>query len=172
MEIRAELNNLRISPRKARLVADAIRGKRFSEAEVALSFMGRHAAGPILKLLLAAAADARHNFQLTSSDALVVSRVFVNSGPTLKRSRPRAMGRAFPIRKHTSRVVLILESREPVAPKRRAKADIAMVRETDGAADAAEHARVNEKGDAFRAKPKVATKSTDFVQRMFRRKAI
>ncbi|MBI4132042.1 MAG: 50S ribosomal protein L22 [Candidatus Sungbacteria bacterium] len=174
MEIRSELNHLRMSPRKVRLVADAIRGKRLPEAEATLRFLARRAAGPLAKLLASAAADARQNFQISSPDALVVSRITVDAGPTLKRSRPRAMGRAFPIRKRTSRIVLVLESRDTSKAKKRRKADIAVVRGEDVAAERRmeERERPSERGSEFRAKPKVDTKPTGFVQRMFRRKAI
>ena len=172
MEIRSELNYFRSSPRKMRLVADAIRGKSVPEAEMVLGFLTRRAAGPMAKLLKAAVADARQNFQVTSSDALVVSRVMVDSGPTLKRSRPRAMGRAFPIRKRTSHVVLVLESRGPApAKRRRRKADIAFIH-GETAPETEEVRAVQSKHETFRAKPKVVTKPTDFVRRMFRRKAI
>lgn len=172
MEIRSELNYFRSSPRKVRRVADAIRGKSVSEAEAVLRFVPRRTAEPMAKLLKAAIADAKQNFQVTSPDALVVSRIMVDGGPTLKRSRPRAMGRAFPIRKRTSHVVLVLEGRgPPPAKRRRRKADIAIVR-GDAVPEASEAREVQPKHDAFRVKPKIVTKPTDFVQRMFRRKAI
>lgn len=180
MEIRTELNYLRMAPRKVRLVADAIRGKRVPEAEIALRFLARRAAEPMAKLLKAAVADAKENFQVTQPEALVVSRIMVDGGPTLKRSRPRAMGRAFAIRKHTSHVTLILESREPApAKRRRRKANMAVV-ESDvmpgtGPTHLDEGARAaagRPPADVFRQKSKVVTKPTGFVQRMFRRKAI
>lgn len=178
MEIRTELNYLRIAPRKVRLIADAIRGKSVPEADATLSFLPRRAAGPVSKLLRAAVADAKQNFQITAPDTLVVARISVDGGPTLKRSRPRAMGRAFPIRKRTSHVVLVLESRGPVpARRRRRKADIAVV--AGAAADARESLSEGEgraggrmADEAFRTRSRVTTKPTGFVQRMFRRKAI
>lgn len=169
MEIRTQLNYLRMSPRKVRLVADAIRGKSVPEAEVALRFLARRAAAPIAKLLAAALADARQNFQILSPTSLVVRRISVDGGPILKRSRPRAMGRAFPIHKHTSHITLILESRGGTPERRkRKKVDIAIV---EGEAPVASVGREGAH-DAFRERPKVVTKPTGFVQRMFRRKAI
>ncbi len=169
MEIRTQLNYLRMSPRKVRLVADAIRGKSVPEAEVALRFLARRAAAPIAKLLATAVADARQNFQILSPASLVIRRISVDGGPTLKRSRPRAMGRAFPIRKHTSHITLFLESRGETPKRRKRKhADIAVV---EGEAPVGSVGREGSH-DAFRERPKVATKPTDFVRRMFRRKAI
>ncbi len=169
MEIRTELNYLRMSPRKVRLVADAIRGKSVPEAEVALRFLTRRAAAPIAKLLAVAVADARQNFQILSPASLVVRRISADSGPILKRSRPRAMGRAFPIHKHTSHITLILENRgETPERRKRKKADIAVV---EGEASV-ESIRREGAHDTFRERPKVTTKPTNFVQRMFRRKVI
>lgn len=118
MKITAELNYLRIAPRKVRLVARAIRGKSVPDAERALKFLVRRAASPLEKLLRAALANAKQNFQVSDPELLVVSDVTVNQGPMLKRSRPRARGRAFPIHKHTSHVRLVLEAAGRVAPKR------------------------------------------------------
>lgn len=169
MEIRTELNYLRMSPRKVRLVADAIRGKSVPEAEVSLRFLTRRAAAPVAKLLAAAVADARQNFQILSPESLVVRRIRVDGGPILKRSRPRAMGRAFPIHKHTSHITLILESRgETPKRRKRKKSDIAVV---EGEAPVGSIER-GVSHDVFRERPKVVTKPTGFVQRMFRRKAI
>ena len=172
MEIRSELNYLRIAPRKVRLVADAIRGKRVPEAERVLRFLSRGAAGPMGKLLRAAVANAKQNFQVSSPDALIVGRISVDGGPTLKRSRPRAFGRTFPIRKRTSHVTLILEGRDPGAGRRRRRnADIAVVKGEPAAAKA-ETRETPAKYEALRLKPKVEKKPTAFVRRMFRRKAI
>lgn len=179
MEIRSELNYLRIAPRKVRLVANVIRGRRVPEAERALNFLTRRAAGPIAKLLASAVANAKQNFQVSSPDELVVSRITVDGGPTLKRSRPRAFGRAFPIRKRTSHVTLILEGRGPGAGRRRRKKDdIALVKGEPAAAEGEtrlpdrQARETPAKFEALRAKPRVEKKPTAFVRRMFRRKAI
>lgn len=177
MQIRAELNYLHIAPRKVRLVARAVRGKSVPEAERVLRFLTRRSALPILKLLRAAASDARHNFQLRTPDALIVREITVNAGPTLKRSRPRAMGRAYTVRKRTSRVSLILESPVASTPHRRpARADIAVLDESGAGASAlkAETPRTDPSPGraAPRLRPRTRTKPTDFVRRMFQRKAI
>lgn len=172
MRINAELNYLRMSPRKVRLVARTIRGKDVLAAERTLRFITRSASRPILKLLKSAVANAKHNFQILSPEALTVSEITVNEGPTLKRRRARAMGRAFPIRKRTSRIRLVLESHaEPTGKKSPKKS-------TPHAASSVEKIAGGDTGkttaerEVFRFRPKVRTKTTDFVRRMFRRKAI
>lgn len=170
MEITAELNNLRMSPRKVRLVANAIRGKRVPDAERALRFLTRQAALPIEKLLKSAIANAKHNFQIQETDALVVSRIMVDGGRTLKRRRARAMGRAFPIRKRTSHVFLALEASNAPARKRAPKSNIRIVAPEDQAPTEEKTAPRHQAEN--RAKPKVETKPREFVRKMFRRKAI
>ena len=107
MDVHASLRHLRMSPRKVRLVVDVIRGKSVSEADTLLSFIKKEAAHPVQKLLRSALANAIHNFQL-SKDVLRVKTITVDGGPMLKRSRPRAFGRAAPIRKRTSHIQLVL----------------------------------------------------------------
>lgn len=112
--VTAELKNYRQSPRKVRLVVDAIRGKNVNDAITTLTFMPKRAAMPVQKLLQSAMANASHNFNL-KTDNLFVEEISVNAGPIMKRWRARARGRAFPIHKHTSHVKLILA--EKVAKK-------------------------------------------------------
>ncbi|MBI2055671.1 MAG: 50S ribosomal protein L22 [Candidatus Sungbacteria bacterium] len=172
MKISAELNYLRISPRKVRAVAGTIRGKRVPDAERTLRFISRNASGPVLKLLKSAVANAKNNFQVVSPETLVVSEITVNEGPTLKRRRPRAMGRAFPIRKRTSHLRIVLESSGAAVKKKiptKAAIDTAGAR---GKVSEKEESKIGLDRLLFRAKPKTATKTTDFVKRMFRRKAI
>ncbi len=104
----AKLNHLRMSPRKVRLVTDMLKGKHVVKAVALLENMTKQAAKPILKLLLSAIANAKHNFD-TKEDGLKVKQVIVNGGPVLHRWMPRAMGRATPIRKRSSHIEMILE---------------------------------------------------------------
>jgi large subunit ribosomal protein L22 len=173
VKITAELNYLRISPRKVRAVINAIRGKRVPEAEATLRFLGRRAASPLAKLVHSAVASARHNYQITSPEDLVITDVIVGSGPTLKRSRPRAFGRAFAIRKRTSHVRLVLEAAGRTAQRRKgARPNYEIVRAEAAPAEGPEaRRRTSPEREAFRARPK-AGRSADFVRRMFRRKAI
>jgi large subunit ribosomal protein L22 len=113
MIIKATLNNCRMAPRKVRLIADLIRGKKASDALAILHFANKQAALPVAKLIKAAMADAKHNYNLDDKD-FVVREIFVNEGLTYKRWMPRAMGRATPIRKRGSNVVVGLE---PIAVK-------------------------------------------------------
>lgn len=108
MTARAHLKMLRMTPQKARLVADLIRGKQVSEAEDILRFTNKRAAHPLLKLLQSAKANAVNNHDMFE-DSLVVTKVMVNEGPVLKRILPRARGRADLLRKRTSHVTIVLE---------------------------------------------------------------
>lgn len=111
MPVTAKLRYLRIAPRKVRLVADLIRGKRVSEALTLLKFLPQKTVPSLIKLLKHAIANASHNFQLTESN-LYIYKIFVDEGPKLKRWRPRARGQAFEIQKKTSHVTLILDKIE------------------------------------------------------------
>ncbi|WP_199616558.1 50S ribosomal protein L22 [Paenibacillus alkalitolerans] len=105
MEAKAHLKFVRIAPRKARLVADLIRGKQVGEAISILRHTPR-AASPILeKLLNSAVANAEHNLSM-DPNKLVITQLYVNEGPTMKRFQPHAQGRAFSIFKRTSHITL------------------------------------------------------------------
>lgn len=108
---RATARYVRVSPRKMRLVADMVRGKDVAQAKTALAFSTRAAAKVVDKVIASAVANAENNHDL-SRDDLVVRQIFVNEGPTLKRFQPRAMGRAFKIRKRTSHVTVELAPRK------------------------------------------------------------
>jgi len=110
MQARAKLSYLRISPRKVRLVADLVRNRPAEEALKPLRFTGKAASRPLKKLIESAVANAENNHGL-DIDTLWVRDIQVNEGPTLKRFRPRAQGRAFPIMKRTSHVSVVLEER-------------------------------------------------------------
>ena len=99
---------VRISSRKVKVVIDLIRGKSYAEALGILEFTPKAAAEPVKKLLMSAAANAENNLDM-SRDTLYVAEVFANQGPTLKRYRPRAQGRAARIRKRTSHITIILD---------------------------------------------------------------
>ncbi len=102
---------VRTSARKARLVCDHIRGKDVAEARAILAFTPRAAAKPWLKLLESAVANAEHNHELVGEE-LKIASVHADEGPTLKRFRPRAMGRATRIRKRTSHLSITLTPKE------------------------------------------------------------
>ncbi len=98
---------VRIAPRKARLVADEVRGKSVPEAVTILQFTNKRAAGIVGDVIKSAAANAEHNDD-ADIGALFVRDVRVDEGPTIKRYRPRAMGRATMIRKRTSHISVVL----------------------------------------------------------------
>jgi ribosomal protein L22 len=109
--VRAQARYVRTSARKARLVCDHIRGKDVADARAILAFTPRAAAKPWLKLLESAIANAEHNHELVGED-LRIAAVHADEGPTLKRYRPRAMGRATRIRKRTSHLTITLTPKE------------------------------------------------------------
>jgi large subunit ribosomal protein L22 len=106
-EVRAAAKWLRITPRKARLVVEHIRGRSVPEARTMLAFSERAAAREIDKLLRSAVANAEANHNLIGDD-LVVKTAYVDEGPTIKRWRPRARGRAAQIRKHMCHITITL----------------------------------------------------------------
>jgi large subunit ribosomal protein L22 len=101
---------VRVSPTKARRVIDLVRGKSVSEALDILRWTPQAASEPVAKVIASAAANAQNNNGLDPA-TLVVATVFADGGPTAKRIRPRAQGRAFRIRKRTSHITVVVESR-------------------------------------------------------------
>ncbi|KRE44342.1 50S ribosomal protein L22 [Paenibacillus sp. Soil522] len=109
-EAKAHVRYIRIAPRKAQLVADLIRGKQVGEAIAILRHTPKSASPILEKLLNSAIANAEHNYQL-DVNKLFISQAFVNQGPTMKRFRPRAMGRASRINKRTSHITLVVSEK-------------------------------------------------------------
>ena len=109
--VKAKASYVRIAPRKARLIADQVRGKPLEDALTTLRFSSRGAAQDILKLINSAAANAENNHDLVADD-LMVSDITVDEGPTLRRYRPRALGRATRINKRTSHIKVALTPEE------------------------------------------------------------
>ena len=111
MEAKAHLKYIRISPRKVGLVLDLIRNQPLDKARAILKFTPKAACEHLLKLLNSAAANAENNHNMDVS-RLYVAECFSGPGPTLKRIRPRAQGRAFRIFKRTSHVTIVLKEKE------------------------------------------------------------
>lgn len=109
--MRALLKTYRQSPRKARLLADLIRGKKVMDAKYALMFADKKSAPVFIKLIDSALANAKQNFSIDSEN-LFVKLATVNAGVTMKRSMPRARGSAFPINKRTSHILVELAVKE------------------------------------------------------------
>ena len=109
--MRAQAKYIRQSPFKVRRVLDLVRGLPVDDARDVLTFTNRRAAGTVLKVLDSAVANAEHNFALDEED-LFVSEAYADEGPTLKRYRPRARGRATPIHKRTSHITIVVADEE------------------------------------------------------------
>ena len=164
MKVTAKCRYLRIAPRKVRLVADLIRGKRASEALALLKFLPKKAAPVLIKLLKQAITNASHNFQLPELN-LYVYKIFVDEGPKLKRWRPRARGQAFEIQKKTSHITLVLNEIEE-KPK-----EIKKVRKVEKVKEIKKVPKMKKpklRPELERPKPKIERG----VRRIFRRKAL
>jgi large subunit ribosomal protein L22 len=111
MEARAQARYIRVTPMKARRVVDLIRGMNAAEAQAVLRFAPQAASEPVGKVLDSAIANAGHNHNL-DTNILYVSAAYVDEGPTLKRFRPRAQGRAYRIRKRTSHITVVVAEKE------------------------------------------------------------
>ncbi len=111
-EAKAVARFVRVPARKARLMADLIRGRDVSSALVQVQLTRRQAARVVEKVLRSAMANATQNHGVRDLDRLLVAQAYVNEGPTLKRIQPRAMGRAYRIRKRTSHITIVLRERD------------------------------------------------------------
>lgn len=169
MQYKFYLNNLRMAPRKTRLIANLIKKMPALQAEAQLQFQKQVAALPILKLLKSGVASAVHNFNL-SPENLYVFNIFVDEGPMLKRFRPRAFGRAGAIHKKTSHITLILEEKFVPDVKKRKKIIKEIKPEKPSFAKATEGKEKIETAAPKAIKPKNSIGS--FTRRIFRRKVI
>ncbi len=120
MEVKAKLNNLRVSAKKARLVAGAIRGLSASEALFRLPVIFKKSSPVVEKLLKSAVANASDQYDLQASDLLIKS-IIVNKGMDLKRWIPAAFGRAHPFRKHSCHIEIVLTAKEGVKVNKKIK---------------------------------------------------
>lgn len=109
--VKAKLSNYKQSPRKVRLVADLIRGKKVERAIQELSFVNKKATRAIKKLLQSAVANAKHNKGLNEKD-LVLKEIRVDNGPTMKRFRAGARGQAYGLKRRSSHIMVALEDKE------------------------------------------------------------
>ena len=118
MEARAQARYVRVTPMKARRVVDLIRGMPADEAAAVLRFAPQAAAEPVRKVLESAMANAENRDGL-AAESLYVAQAYVDEGPTIKRFRPRAQGRAYGINMRTSQITVVVEERAPVQRTRR-----------------------------------------------------
>lgn len=124
MDIKVTLSNLRVAPRKARLVVDLVRNKNVQDARNLLHFTVNKTASPVLKLLNSAVASATHDLKLDETN-LYISKITVDEGPKMKRSFPMSRGRAYPIMKRTSHIALTVSELKPSdKPKKEKEAEV------------------------------------------------
>ena len=194
MEIKASLNNLRMSPRKARLVVDVVRKARTSKALDQLAFLNKKAAFPIAELLKSAIANAVNNYDL-DKDNLCIKSIRVDEGKTLKRWMPKAHGRATVIRKRACHIEIILgeikdsgqktaksqkleapvklenllNTKETPAPEKVAKAVPKKIKKSEEVVE--DKAETLEAGRHGHAKIEGKTHTKGFSSRIFRRKS-
>ena len=173
MKVSATLRYLRVAPRKVRLVADLIRGKRAQDGQNILNFTRKGAATPMLKLLNSALANAKNNFQLEPIN-LYIAKIEVNEGPKLKRWRARARGQAAAIQKKTSHISIILDEIRgaPKKSKIQKKAvPTASAEETEKNPEPENRPKIEK--PKFRAKSEAAKmKPQAGMKRFFRRKTV
>src|ERR687886_1896099 len=117
MEVVAKAKFVKRTPRKARLVADAVLGMPISDALAYLEFSPRHAAHDVAKVIKSAAANAEHNFNL-SRDELYLKQLLIDEGPTIKRIRPVSRGMAHQYFRRTCHITAIVEDRPGTRPER------------------------------------------------------
>lgn len=157
----AQLNYLKIAPRKVRLIANTLKGLSAQEAEAQLVLRVQRAAKPLLKLLRSAVANAKN--KKMDASKLMVSSILVNQGPMLKRSLPRAQGRATPIHKKMSHVVLTLTEVVATMPGRfTINPPVKKVKQTKE--------RVKPKQEEV--KKEAVTKKPGFFKKIFQRKSV
>jgi len=109
MRVKSQAKWIRMSPRKLRRIIALLRGKGTKEAMLILKYLPHRGAREVEKVLKSAVANAKNNYKLNEAD-LFVDEIYVDQGPTLKRWRARARGRAFPIAKRTSHITVFVES--------------------------------------------------------------
>ncbi|HUD98264.1 MAG TPA: 50S ribosomal protein L22 [Bryobacteraceae bacterium] len=114
MEAKAEARYIRVSPQKARLVVDLIRGQSADQARTTLRSTNKRIAPTVRKVLDSAIANARERFEDVDVDRLIVSEAYVNEGPRAKRVRPAPMGRAYRVQKRMSHIVIKVSAREEI----------------------------------------------------------
>jgi large subunit ribosomal protein L22 len=177
MEVKAQLNGLRIAPRKVRLVTDLIKAKDVDAALNQLAHLAKRSARPVMKVLNSAVANAENNHRMVRSN-LYVKSVSVDEGIKLRRWQPKGFGRAAPIQKKTSRVTILLDER--VAGMRAAEQP-KQPEPTPGAAEATpstegQEAKPGAPKQQAQAREQLAPKQakglTGRIRKMFRRKSI
>src|SRR5690349_2877997 len=154
----AKARFVRVSPSKARRVIDLVRGKPVAEALDILRWAPQAASEPVAKAIASAAANAQNNNRLDPS-TLVVATVYADDGPTFKRIRPRAQGRAFRIRRRTSHITVVVESRPARSERSGQSASSSRARRAQGSKAAAAKKSPAKKAPATTATTEAAKKA-------------
>jgi large subunit ribosomal protein L22 len=175
MKVSAKLSHLRIAPRKVRLLADLIRGKKVREAQTVLGFTVKKGSLPVLKLLNQAVNSAVNNFQLEPEN-LYISKISVDEGPKYKRWRPRSRGQAYEIQKKTSHISLVLDEKIKTKKKAKKAGKTAGIEKTEVVPEkiAKTESAIQAKPKAEKSKPEQEVykpKTERSAKRIFRRKA-
>jgi len=172
MEIKAQLNYLRIAPRKVRSVVDLMRGKEIKEAEYQLKFLPRIGSMAILKLLKSAVSNAKNNFHLEKEN-LYIKNIRVNEGVPYRRQIPMSRGRAYPIMKRTSCVILTLDVKEGVTIEKK-KSTIGRQIQTKSVAEEKKEIKTISKPVIRKPARTILrkAKSPNWVKKIFRRKSM
>jgi large subunit ribosomal protein L22 len=166
MEARAQARYVRVTPMKARRVINLIRGMNAADAQAVLTFAPQAASEPIGKVLASAIANATNNHAMDSR-GLVVSEAFVDEGPTMKRIRPRAQGRAYRVRKRSSHITVIVSDGAVIIKPAKAVKPVKSAKEVtapkaEAKAPAVKKAPAAKKAPAVKkTTAKATTKSTD-----------
>ena len=155
MEARAQARFVRVTPMKARRVVDLIRGLPAADAQAVLRFAPQDASDPVGKVLDSAIANATNNHNLDPA-SLVVAEAYVDEGPTMRRFRPRAQGRAFRIRKRTSHITVVLETLDVAPPVKAQKSNSSKKSTAAKAAPKAAAPKAEDKAPAKKAAAKKA----------------
>lgn len=166
-QVKAQLNDLRISPRKVRLVASLLRGLSVNEAEAQLLFQTRRPAKPLLKLLRSAVANAKN--QQLKIDQLGIAKIEVNQGQRFKRFMPRARGSASLIEKKSSHISLVLEESEKFKPRFKI---IVPKKEKKSDKKAAKKSVAEKSGVQDARKREYQPSKPGFFRKIFRRKSV
>lgn len=161
--VTAHLRYIRLAPRKVRLVADLVRGKKVPEARVILRMIPKGATHPLEKLLASAIASATNTYSIDESN-LLVSSIMVGEGPKLKRFMPRMRGSASPIQKKTSHITVTLREIEPGKKAVKQKKEVVTTIDKKD--------RAVKRSPSVRPEKQIKKSSEGVKQKMFRRKAV
>ena len=182
MEITAQAKYVRVSPRKAGLVAGLVRGRQVNEALAQLKFVNKKAGRFVSKLLASAIANAKHNYDI-AADNLLIKQIWVGKGATFHRWMPKAHGRATPLNKTTSHITIILSEIKDSGAKAARKVEAAAPMKLSDLAkggdekaaktkEAAKEKEADVKADNFeQAAKREGSSKAGFVKKVFQRKA-